>query len=133
MNYQNLFNNEKKKKELIKQKKGIKNERKSLKKSAFKEDEDKVKINEKIEKESIVKLQNNSKFFSRDIFNVLNEEDFQEDGKKITLVEEEQEPKEKQEINSSDESENDSEDDGAFEDLLNTETQNKIEGRINLF
>lgn len=132
MDFKNLFNRETKKKQLERQKKGLKKERKRLKKATFDEPERDEQVEKRIQNDQIDHLKTNSKFFSKDIFNILDKEDFQEDGQALPLETEQPDhvPISKGIKNEadSDESQLDSDNEGAFQDLLETEDV-KIEGR----
>lgn len=126
MDFKNLFNREDKKKQLERQKKGLKKERKKLKQATFDELERDDQVEKKIQKDQIDDLKSNSKFFSKDIFNILDKEDFEEDGEEIPLQTEEAdeqpvEQKDTGDLDSDEDSRVDSDNEGAFEDLLETE------------
>ena len=136
MVHQNKFNVEKKKEKVEKQKKGIKREKKRLKESTFEEGAKDKEIQKEVEKQGIQNLQTNSKFFSRKIFEVLEDEEFQSGGEKVDLEEEGENEEIEEEIDedsaSSDEenecNEDDEEEQGAYEDLLKVEDQEKTNG-----
>lgn len=139
LDFQNLFNRETRKKELARQKKGLKKERKRLKKETFEAPERDEEIERKVEQAQIEDWKAKSKFFSKEIFDVLDEADFTEQGKEMALQGEAEGPAEPAQIQaesggesedeSGEEGRADSGDEGAFEDLLETEQPQEKGGR----